>query len=82
MRRDLSVRLKRLEEEKNSLEELPITIEIGEGDAADIYVEENGSKRYLSEEEYADYCKRSLKSGKRKHVEVEIGEWDLEDDSH
>ena len=76
MRRDLSVRLKKLEEEKNLLEELPITIEIGDGDEADIYIEENGLKRYLSEEEYADYCKRFVKSGKRKHIEVEIGEWD------
>ena len=73
---NLSQRLKKLEEEKNSLEELPITIEIGEGDEAVIYVEENGSRRYLSEEEYSEHCKRFVKSGKRKHSEVEIGEWD------
>jgi hypothetical protein len=74
--RELVKRLKQLEKDSIKLEELPITIEIGEGDEADIYVEENGSKRYLSEEEYAEHCKRFVKSGKRKHIEVEIGEWD------
>jgi len=74
--RELVKRLKQLEKDSIKLEELPITIELGTGDEADIYIEENGSKRYLSEEEYADYCKRFVKSGKRKDIEVIVGEWD------
>lgn len=74
--KDIHKRLKQLENNSLKSEELPIVIEIGEAGEADIYIEENGSKRYLSEEEYAEHCKRFVKSGKRKHIEVEIGEWD------
>ncbi len=74
--KDIHKRLKQLEKGNVNSEELPVTIEIGAEGETEIYVEENGLKRYLSDEEYAERGKRFVKSGKRKDIEVIVGEWD------